>query len=181
MWQELVNKMNANLSPLKWVVVQTHFPPIVESDMTIEEKVEYRRLQRVGKNFGVADRLRKELEENLVFINDLKDGKQEVYYLTEAFFNGMHKIKRNHKETVDKITDAESRMKALNEIDLEAIAEIEKELVPLRYILSELEKNKSLHIFDKRAYFDYRVREDIKAEAYFQAWLDRTLEQINRK
>lgn len=139
--------------------------------MTVDEKIEVRRLARIGKNFSLSDSLRKELEMELIFINDLPENKQEVFYLTEKFFSYMYKIKETHAKVLQQI----SELKAVEPTD-----ETQKQLLSLLQIKEHLEKSKALKITNKREYFDYRQREDIKAEGYLQSWLFRTNEQMKK-
>lgn len=153
-----------SIGQLTWQVVKTEMPKIDETIMTIDEKIEYRRLQRIAKNFTNADRLRKELEAELIFINDMKDGKQEVFYLTENYFKKMYSIKEEYAKLLIKISET------VDEIEL---AKLQKD--KLLY-----ESNKALTITNKREYFDYRYREEIRGEAYLSSWLHRMNEQLKR-
>jgi len=139
--------------------------------MTIDEKIEVRRMARIGKNFILSDSLRKELEGELIFINDLPNDAQEIYYLTEKYFKHMYKIKENHALVSQQIIELQS---------VKSTDETQKQLLSLQSIKTFLEKSKALKITNKREYFDYRQREDIQAEGYFQSWLFRTNEQLKK-
>ena len=64
-------------------------------DVLVENRVEYRK----NKHFTAADQLRNTLDENLVFAFDLPYYKQEVYYLTPAFFKFKDKHPQTHRMT----------------------------------------------------------------------------------
>lgn len=54
--------------------------------MNIDEIIYDRQKFREHKNFKEVDRLRDILDSELVFVFDLPENKQEVYYLTEKYF-----------------------------------------------------------------------------------------------
>jgi hypothetical protein len=72
-------------------------------DTYIDQLVEYRRIAREKNDWNLSDEIRSFLDNKLIFIFDTKtaDGEpfQEVYYLTEGYFNKarMEKIESLYK------------------------------------------------------------------------------------
>lgn len=130
--------------------------PLLEPVLSIDEKILLRQELRKKGQYEKADQLRQELEQELIFINDAKDG-QDVYYLTEAYFKNMGKSKQQYDKVVQEL----------------AIEKDANKIVVLKYIKAELEKRKDLKIVTKRAYFDYRIRQELNAEAHLSSWLHR--------
>lgn len=70
--------------------------------MYIDELIEQRLNFRINKNYSESDKIRNYLEENNIFIIDLKDNQQEVYYLPETFFRDKTISKKQYFENWNK-------------------------------------------------------------------------------
>ena len=113
---------------------------------SVEGLVEYRKEVRAKKDYKLADAIRNYLDEQLVFVFDQKDGAQDVYYLTESHFkrktNWVEKLAKRSLESED---DKESQI-----------------------LFKEMEMFSKM---TNRQYVEHRIKEDIKAEKIFDAWL----------
>lgn len=76
--------------------------------MNIDELVYERSMYRKHKNFEKCDEIRDILDKELVFIFDARDGQQEVYYLTEKYFQRKPEW-MSHRKYVEKRIQDDSR------------------------------------------------------------------------
>lgn len=159
-----------NIGNLTWQVVKYDLP-IDVSVMSIDEKIDYRHLQRLKKNFDLTDKLRNDLEKDFIFINDLKDGSQEVYYMTQNFPNKMQEANQKYllRQLIEKFPN---RLKEFSEQKIN------------EFLNSDDVKNVAISLKLKfltlRGYFDHLLKEDRNAESYFESWLHRMNEQLRR-
>lgn len=124
---------------------------------SIDELIEARSKFRQDKKWEECDIARNILDLKLVFVFDTKEG-QEVYYLTDNYFNKMYNYPAKSVEKENGslfITPAWSETK-----------------------MQKIERLYNIKFDTKRKFVEWNIKNELRIEKYFEAWLFSTLSSI---
>lgn len=125
----------------------------------IDELLERRYLARENKDWKLSDEIRNYLDSKFVFVFDTKEG-QEIYHMPESHFDKVYNYPEKRIEEEDgsvTIIPAWSETK-----------------------LQKLERLHNIKFTTKRQFVEWEIKQDIKVEKFFEAWLYSTLESMKR-
>lgn len=131
------------------------------NQLKVDQLIEIRKIARNNKDYRTSDLIRDFLDEKNIFIFDIKDDNgnqiQEVRYLYDDYFTNYPK---GYVEDSEGFTKEEKEKK-------EKWREYQNNNNYMQHIENQIGKK----FKNKRAFVEYMIQRDIKADKYLDAWI----------